>query len=543
MKFLFSTGLFVLLSYGFSYLNAQAEYPPIVINSLALERKADYLERIGRQGDRITGQDSGSRPNILIILADDLGKNDISVYAAAGVKTPNIERLACEGVVFTDAYATSPVCNPSRAGMVTGRYQQRFGNERQIQSRYARNKLEFFAFKTFVNTHPLQFIEPWYSPAREEMMKQGLPQSEISIFEVLHAAGYRTACIGKWHLGYNRPFLPMDRSIDEFYGFYEAFSLYAPEKTPDIINYRHRIFQNKMIWKQQRQGPSAIVRNGVEIEEGRYLTHRIAEEACQFITNNRDQPFLLYLPFSAPHTPFQAPRSYYDRFSHIEDPNRRVYCAMIAALDDAVGKILDRLEELGLADNTLVFFCSDNGGATYTGATDNGDLKGGKMTYFEGGLNVPFILRWPGKIEAGQRYREPVSLLDVFSTTAASCEIPLPDGIPVDGVDLLPFLTGNPDERPDFPPHDYLFWRTGFNMSVRNGKWKLILDERNGTVMLYDLETDKQEQINLQETYPEVVDQLRDSLSAWESQLMDPLWPSVMEYEEEFDGVKMRFSF
>lgn len=526
MPFLLVT-LFQLKSFGQSF------YPPILVDSSGLKGKVDYLKNLETSGIPKGG------PNIVVIVADDLGKNDLQLYSSEGLDTPNINLLAKEGVVFTEAYSTSAVCNPSRAGMITGRYQQRFGNERQIMGRYARNKFEFFVFKTFVDTRPLQLIEPWYTASEEELQKQGLPVSEISLFEAFHAVEYKTACMGKWHLGYNEPYLPHNKGVDEFYGFYEAFSLYEPKGSKDIVNHKHRIFQNKVMWRQKRKGPSAIRRNGVEIEEKKYLTTRIAEEACQFIRSNSKDPFLLMVPFSAPHTPFQAPQSYVDRYLHVKDPNKRVYYAMIAALDDAIGEIMMQLKESGIEDNTLVVFCSDNGGATYTGATDNGDLKGGKMTNFEGGLNVPLIMKWHGILPAGSRYKRPVSLMDIFSTALAACDVPLPSGIPIDGVNLIPFLNG---ARQDLP-HEYLFWKTDFNKSLRYGNWKLILNTREDQMALYDLEKDKQEQYDVKGAHPEVVEHLLAKLTEWESELLPPLWPGVMEYEEEIDGKMMRFAF
>jgi len=475
----------------------------------------------------------------VIIIADDLGRNDLSLYSRDGLDLPHINQLAREGILFTEAYATSAVCNPSRAGLITGRYQQRFGNERQIMGRYPRNKLEFFVVKNFVNTSPLQLIEPWYTASDAELRKQGLPESEVSLFEAFQAAGYRTGCMGKWHLGYHKPFLPQNKGVEDFYGFYEAFSLYAPKRAKDMVNHRHRIFQNRVIWRQKRKGPSAIFRNGVEVDEKGYLTTRIAEQAQQFIKAQEAEPFLLCVPFNAPHTPFQAPKSYVDQYSHVDDKNKRVYYAMIAALDDAIGAIMGQLRESGLEENTLVFFCSDNGGATYTGATENGDLKGGKMTQFEGGLNVPFIMKWKGVLPAGMQYHAPVSLMDIFTTSLFSCQIPLPSHVPVDGVDLLPFLSGQEKQV----PHEYLFWKTDFSKSVRKGKWKLMVNAREGLMTLYDLEADKQETLDQQASHSEEVAQLLARLAAWEGELKAPLWPAVMEYEEEIDGVKMRFAF
>ncbi len=513
--------------------HSQSEYPAIRTDSAAWMAKNSYLETIRASRDNFEG------PNIIVLLADDLGKHDINPYGPEGVDVPHISRLASEGVVFTEAYSTSAVCNPARAALLTGRYPQRFGNELQMMTRYPRGRLEHFIYKSLINTHPLQLADPWYSPSGEEIRKQGLPESEISLFELMHAAGWRTACIGKWHLGYNEPFLPADRKVDEFFGFYEAFSLYAPVHSREIVNYRHDSFQNRHIWRMKRKGPSAIVRNGEKVKDKGYLTFTLAGEACRFIRENEDRPFLLYVSFSAPHTPFQAPVSHYDRFEGVEDRNRRVYMAMIAALDDAVGEIMRQVRESGIEENTLIFFSSDNGGATYTGATDNGPLKGGKFTHFEGGVNVPFIAKWKGTLDPGTHYDQPVSLMDIYATAFSACRIPPPSDRTIDGADLIPYLTG----KTKGTPHECLFWRSGFNKTVRSGRWKLLVDPRDNWMFLYDLEADKPEKHDLKEQYPEIVGRMLAGLTGWESACMPPLWPGLMEYEEEIDGLKMRFAF
>jgi arylsulfatase A-like enzyme len=534
MRFSYTGVVFfiILISVCCFESSAQSVYPPIRLDSNALRLKTDYLEHINRTKDQYHG------PNIIIILVDDLGKNDITLYDSTGVETPNINKLASEGVVFTQAYSASAVCNPSRMGLITGRYPQRFGGERQIMERYAKNKLEYFVFKHFINTGPLHLIEPWYSPSRAEIQKQGLPESEVSLFEVMHHAGYKTACIGKWHLGYNEPFLPQNRSIDYFFGFYEAFSLYAPRQSKEVENYRHRTFQNRHIWRQQRKGPSAIVSNGEEVEVKEYLTSRFAAEACQFIRQHENNPFFLYIPFNAPHTPFQAPKSYCEKYAYLGDKNKQVYHAMISALDDAIGEIMVQVKNSGIEENTLIFFTSDNGGATYTGATSNGDLNGGKITQFEGGLNVPFIMKWKGTFDAGKIDDCPVSLMDVFTTSITACHIPSPQNITIDGVDITPHLTGKNPQA----PQSYLFWRTDFNKTVRNGQWKLMLNTRDDSLMLYDLESDRQEKHDMKSSYPDIIAHLLEKLAAWEKGMKAPAWPGVMEYEEEINGVKMRFA-
>jgi arylsulfatase A-like enzyme len=443
-----------------------------------------------------------------------------------------MDSLGYDGVTFTEAYCTSPICSPSRAGMLTGRYQQRYGYEVQPQNRYARNRLELFVVEHFIDTGGWFLVENRGTPRKAEMKKQGLPPSEITLGELLGNYGYSTGITGKWHLGFEEEFIPNNRGFDYQYGFYEAFSLFSPVDDPDVVHHRHDYFASKHIWKQERTGTSAIRRNHQVIEEPEYLTFRIAEEANAFMRRNREEPFFLYVPFSAPHTPFQAPRDYVDLFEHVEDVNKRVYYAMIKALDDAVGSILGTLEELGLEENTLILFASDNGGATYTGATENAPLKGGKFSNFEGGINVPATARWPGVIPEGSVFTPPVSLLDFFTTAARTAGAPLPEDRVYDGVDLIPYLTG----KAEGPPHEALYWRAAYNKAVRTGRWKLIIDEKADRTFLYDMETDKIERQNLAAERPEVTAELKEMLTAWESELMEPLWPRVMDFRFDIDG-------
>ncbi|MFP4563359.1 MAG: sulfatase-like hydrolase/transferase [Spirochaetia bacterium] len=470
--------------------------------------------------------------NILLIIADDLGKTDISLYGGTAVDTPHMDSIGYDGVIFTEAYSTSPICSPSRAGMITGRYQQRYGYEVQPQNRYARNRFEMFVVEHFIDTGGWFLVKNQGTPRKSEVAKQGLPPSEITLGELLGNYGYSTGITGKWHLGFEEDFIPNNRGFDYQYGFYEAFSLFSPVDDPDIVHYRHDYFANKHIWKQERTGSCAIRRNDRIIEEPEYLTFRIAEEANEFLRRRREEPFFLYVPFSAPHTPFQAPREYVDLYSHVEDRNERVYYAMIKALDDAVGSILETLDELGLAENTLLLFASDNGGATYTGATENAPLKGGKFSNFEGGINVPAMARRPGSLPAGEVFDHPVSLLDFFMTAAGTAGVALPEDRVYDGVDLIPYLTG----KESGPPHEALYWRAAYNKAVRAGQWKLIIDEKADRTLLYDMATDKIERRNLAAERTEIVAELREKLAAWEKELIEPLWPRVMDFRFIIDG-------
>lgn len=247
---------------------------------------------------------------------------------------------------------------------------------------------------------------------------------------------------------------------------------------------------------------------------------------------NRDRPFFLYIPFSAPHTPFQVPRECYDRFGHVRDHNKRVYNGMISALDDAVEMITGRIADLGLEGETLVIFTSDNGGATYTGATENGMLKAGKFTQFEGGLRVPLILSWEGRLEGGMQVDFPVSLMDIFATCTSVAGVSLPGDRIYDGIDLLPFVQGDTTRTGSRT----LFWRTGFNKAVRQDHWKLVWNERDGQLFLYNLMADERELNNLASLYPEKVAAMKQLILKWEAETISPLWPGVMEFRFQVDG-------
>lgn len=498
----------------------------IVVQEELLSSKDIYLDQVPVAGS------SDSLPNIVIILVDDLGKFDISAYGPEGVSTPAIDRLAAGGIRFSHAYSTSSVCSPSRAGLLTGRYQQRFGFERQPMNRYARNRMEYWIVDHLIDTEPMRLVKPMSNPGKEEIKKQGIPESEILLSEILSKRGYSSGIFGKWHLGFNDPFLPNNRGFEEQYGFYEAFSLYAPENDPEIVNFKHDYFANKHIWRQQRKGNCAIRENNQEISEDKYLTFSIADRACGFMENNRDNPFFLYLPFSAPHTPFQAPREYSNRFNHVEDENKRIYYGMISALDEAIGQVMNKIEELGIAGHTLLFFASDNGGAEYTGATDNGILRAGKFSQFEGGINIPLIMSWKGVLPGGLEYDHAVSLMDVFSTSIEAAGCKLPSGRTIDGINLIPYLV----EEKDTVPHEYLFWRTDFNRAARKGEWKLVWNQRDDQVFLYNLNEDPGEELDLSNAHPERVEALKSKILEWESEMMDPMWPGVMEFRNETDG-------
>jgi arylsulfatase A-like enzyme len=491
----------------------------IVVDATKLRARERYL---ATTPEREPGR---HRPNVVLLLADDLGKTDISAYGGR-VPTPHIDALGHEGAVCGEGYITSPICSPSRAGLLTGRYQQRFGHELQPHARYPRNRLEYWVFKYLLATRDFRVADLIAFPRFEDILEQGLPLSEVTLAEVLKREGYATAIMGKWHLGASPTRIPIRRGFDYHYGFYEAHTLYADPANPEIVNQRHDDFTDGHIWDAGRTGNCALRRNDTVVDDQVYLTERIAAESVRWLEEHRDGPFFLYVPFNAPHTPFQVPRRYYDRFASIADPYRRIYAAMIASLDDAVGDIMAALARLGLDDDTIVVFLSDNGGATYTGATDNAPLRGGKFTNFEGGINVPFLVRWRGRIAAGAACTDPVSALDVFATAVDVAGADLPTDRPYDGVSLLPYLTG----RKTGAPHDALFWRSEYHKAIRKGDWKLVKDEMSGRTVLYDLGTDKVERRNVADTHADVVRDLELRLTDWENEMVSPLWPRVMDY-------------
>ncbi len=503
----------------------------IEFNEEALIKKIEFLNE---KPDHM----NENRPNILLIMADDLGVADVSLYKEGTIETPNIEKLGSEGVVFENAYVTSPICSPSRSAIFTGRYAQRYGFHFQMHDRYLKNRLEYIGFKYFMNSYP--WIAKWMPavPDEEAIEKQGLPPTEISLAELLKKYGYKTGLVGKWHLGSSENNNPCAFGFDEQYGFMASHSLYAPEDTPGIINQKiDGDWTDQFIWAGQRNGPHAIYRNCEVIEEDNYLTDQITEEAIKFMDQNNSEPFFLWASYNAPHTPLQAPDYYVNKHMDIEDPVRRLHVAMINSLDDAIGRLLEHIEESGLEENTLIFFLSDNGGAEYNLTTDNGPYFGGKTTDFEGGLKVPMIMKWKNHLEEGIRYKPMVSSLDIFATSVAVAEAKIMPENPIDGINLLPFLM---DSTSNYP-HDYLFWQRGFSKALRSNEWKLILNEESGDTLLYDLNKDPYEKNNLSATQRKVMQELLKAHNRWSSQNNHPLWPSMIYFFSNKNGKDFYF--
>jgi arylsulfatase A-like enzyme len=348
--------------------------------------------------------DNISSPNVIVIISDDQGYADVGFHGSKEIFTPNIDRIANNGVVFSEGYVSYAVCSPSRAGLITGRYQNRFG--------YTRNIL----------------LAP-----KDSLM--GLPLTEQTLPDVLGKANYKTKAIGKWHLGAHESLVPERRGFDEFFGFIIGGHRYFPEDL--TIN---------DLTEARRQMDGYITRiydNGNRIDTKKYLTEELSNNAVKFIEDNSDNPFFLYLSYNAPHTPLQATKKDLERNMHIEVEKRRTYAAMVSSMDDGIGLILDKLEEKKISDNTIVIFFSDNGGVEWYNFSDNGVLRGIKGDFFEGGIRVPFTMQWPKKIKPGITYDKPIIALDVFATVASAASAEKYIKNDIDGVDLLPYLTGD----------------------------------------------------------------------------------------------------
>jgi uncharacterized sulfatase len=481
--------------------------------------------------DQATTRPDERPPNIVLILADDMGFNDLSFFgggvAGGSVPTPAIDSIGHEGVHFTNGYAGNAVCAPSRAMLMTGRYSTRFG----FEFTPAPKQMALLAPLVFDTENRLRppVIDRETAATLPDFAEQGMPADEITIAELLKQRGYQTLHIGKWHLGRVEGFRPRDQGFDE--SLLMASGLYLPQDHPDAVNSKQDFDPiDAFLWPNMQY--AATFNDGDWFEPGGYITDYYTDEAIKAIEANRNRPFFLYLAHWAPHTPLQALRSDYEALSHIESHRLRVYAAMIRALDRSVARLLRALDDNGLAENTLVVFTSDNGGAHYIGLPEiNHPYRGWKLTLFEGGTHVPFFMRWPGRIPAGSRFEEPVAHIDVFSTAAAAAGAALPRDRVIDGVDLLPHVLG---EKPG-SPHDAIFWREGYYRVVLANGWKLQVSEKPKKKWLFDLNTDPTEQKNLASQRPDKLRELEALLIVHNAQQAPPLWPSFIEMAVSID--------
>jgi uncharacterized sulfatase len=464
--------------------------------------------------------ENSDRPNIILILADDLGFNDVSYYnggaADGSLLTPNIDSLAREGVAFLNGYAASPVCSPSRAAIMTGRYSSRYGFEftpYPAQAARIMNLLRRDGELATINLEDTQWDEVGLTVG-------GLPNKEITIAEMLQENGYYTAHIGKWHLGgFSDGMRPNDQGFDD--SLMLNSSLYFPKNHPDIINAKIDSAVEDMIWASSQFAASF---NGSEpFKPGGYITDYYTEEAIKVINNNKDRPFFLYLGHFAPHNPLQSLKKDYEKHHEMKNHDLQVYAGMIEALDRSVGGIVNALEENGLTDNTLIIFASDNGGAGYIGLDNiNKPYRGWKLTHFEGGMHIPFFAKWPAKIKQNMQYEKRIHHTDIFSTILGAANIAPPEDIKIDGVNLIPYLTNEIIGE----PHETLYWKNATYQAIIHKDWKLMRskypEERE---YLYDLKVDPYETNNLAMTEIAMKSLLHEKLNKHISSLPEPSWP------------------
>jgi arylsulfatase A-like enzyme len=435
------------------------------------------LSLVGCTGlDRAVSQGK-QKPNIVLLVADDMNYRELSCYGSLwGTETPHIDRLAEGGIRCTHAYVTAPTCAPSRAGLMTGRYQTRFGYE--------------------------------FNSAIKEGV--GLSLSEKTMAERLKPLGYYSGIIGKWHLGGGgkgvaEEYHPLNRGFDEFYGFFGS-----------MVHF----YRSAHIWKEW-----------VKVRESEYLTDAIARESCDFIERNRDKPFFLYVPFNAVHTPLEAAPEDIEAVKHAglkENSKAHIRAAMLRGLDRAVGRILQALSAAQLEENTLIFFISDNGDY----ANQNRYFRGGKGWVSEGGIRVPFIVQWKDKLPAGKVYEEPMITLDILPTAIAAAGGKVESAWNLDGVDLIPFFSSGQTSE---IPHEWLYWRIGNERAARHGKWKIYKnggsgygsrpDPANEDWALYDLSIDPTEIRDVKAENSVVFRQMLEHWNTWNSQLSEPGWP------------------
>jgi len=419
------------------------------------------------------------RPNVVVIVSDDHGYADLSCYDhPKEIRTPNIDRIARRGVRFAQGYASAYVCAPTRAALMTGRYSQRYGFYTASDSRV------------------------------------GLPLGEVTIADVLRKSGYRTGAFGKWHLGIQMPYHPMRRGFDEFYGF-------LGHGGHDYFDLRPTDEPFRSIWRNEKM-----------IDDTGYLTDNLGREAVDFIHRNQKNPFFLYLAFNAVHFPLQAPGEVIRKYD-TGNRNRDIYLAMLEREDVAVGAVLDTLERSGLDQNTLVVFFSDNGGAR-NNASSNGALRDFKHSVYEGGIRVPFMVSWPGRVPQNAVSQEPVIVMDVLPTLCAATGAELPKDRAYDGRDLLPAL----QKRTSGPLHESLYWDGNEGKrAVRSGPWKLV--DNQGKLELFNLDSDLGEKNDLAAQEPGIVKRLKASFDAWRKN-MPPRIGKGAANEDEGGGKKGR---
>ena len=460
-------------------------------------------------------------PNVVVILADDLGFNDVSFHGGGVVPTPAIDSIGRDGASFSNAYSAAPICAPSRAALLTGRYATRSGFEFCPVPRSMGKVLAILGGHDGRPHQPK--IDEAAAGALPPMQEQGLPGTEVTLAEVLRARGYHTVHIGKWHLGSSPPYRPAAQGFDE--SLMLEGTRYSPPDSPEALDAKKP--GDPVDVTMWRIGQHAVsFGDGAPFAPRGYLTDYFTDEAVKVIEKNRNRPFFLYLAHWAVHVPMQASREDYDALPDIADHDLRVHAAMVRSLDRSVRRVLDALRANGLEDDTIVIFSSDNGGPDYVGLPDlNKPYRGWKLTMFEGGTHVVEFLKWPKRVEKGTRLDAPVSHLDLLPTIAAAAGAEVPEDRPIDGVDLLPYLAGEKTGR----PHDRLFWREGGYRAVWADGWKLHVSENPKKAWLFDLSKDPYEGTNLADQDPARVEELRGLLDAFDREQAPPMWPWFSE--------------
>lgn len=424
----------------------------------------------------LAAQQPRRKPNVIVILADDLGYGELGFQGNSDIATPHLDSIANQGVKFTQGYVSAPFCCPSRAGLMTGLYQTRFGHELNVVGK--RN------------------LDP----------SIGLPLSQTTMAAHLKTAGYRTGLIGKWHLGAAEKFHPQNRGFDEFFGFLHEGHFYYP---PPYRGALTRLRANEPPYDED----NPLLRGKDPVEEKAYLTDALGREAASFIDRNHEKPFFLYLAFNAIHSPMQAPVALMEEFEGLRGEHRRLFAAMTRAMDNATGQVLDKLREKGLEENTLITFLSDNGGPTAELTSSNKPLRGGKGQLYEGGIRVPFCMQWKGRIAPGRVNHQLASALDILPTSLAAAGLKPPTDL--DGINLL-----DPAKQGE---RQSLFWRYGPSLALRHNQWKIV-KQRTPEFQLYDLSQDPSEANDLSFHWPQIKKDLVAELDSWNRQMAPPLW-------------------
>lgn len=472
-------------------------------------------------------------PNIVFILFDDLGMNDLSTFgggvAGGKIKTPNIDRLAGEGAIFTQAYAGNATCSPSRAQLMTGRYATRTGFE-FTPTPAGFPRIVPMVWNDIQPDRPPILTDPDAEATAPPFEDQGLPPEEVTIAEVLKGRGYHTVHIGKWHLGNAPRFLPGAQGFDESLNMDGL--LHLLEDHPDVVNARIDFDPiDRFLWASANFATS--YNGGEKFAPGGYLADYWTDQSLAVIEANRNRPFFLYLAHWGVHSPLQATKADYAAVGDVGPHRLRVYAAMIRALDRSVGRIMAKLAEEGLADNTLVVISSDNGAPGYVGLDHlNAPFRGGKGTFFEGGIRVPMFARWPARIAPGARIALPVAQVDLMPTFAAAAAATLPQGVALDGRSLLPALTG---KGAPLDPGTPLFWSSGYYKAVRAGDWKLQVNGKQGKAWLYNLAADPTEKVNLAASQPAKRRELEALIAAHERGRKPPLYASTFDTPVSID--------